>query len=450
MKIVMLGVAELIENFDNREFEMKGEVWEDFVSSIKTHGVLQPLLVRPVDDKFEIVAGERRWAGAIAAGAQKVPCVVQKMSDAEALALMMVENLQRDDIDPMEEARGVRLLIEKAGLSEEEVSGRICKSVAWVALRQGLLGLSEDAVGYVKRREVSLGVVQMLLLLPVDRREEGFQMVLHPAFQDEPLNARQAEQLLEEEIIAPERARKEWEEREGELKTFWTVKLREIGMKSLDPFILQIAKWDEKKPKAAQYVDDLIYKSEMTVAQQVTDFRWLHLAQRHGLPVRVFPARITRAQTGYEKLENSVAFVDATLILEGEKALEGHTVGSAWLLAAANAKPGEKVDPDAREDAAELETEEVRDSREVVSRDAGMSGWIDMGKVSRVIDHLDYLLDEDDNETVSPPEGWPVEWDEEGFNSLFSIAVALKWVRALNGPKEESGEEEGSADDGLR
>lgn len=425
--VKLFEVQWLVPHPDNREIVTEGADWEEFCRSIRRHGVLTPLLVRPVSecaDRYEIVAGERRWRAALEVVVHEVPVVVRDLSDEEALELMMVENLQREDIDPVEEARGVRLLIERAGLSAAEVGERICKSAEWVELRQGLLGLPVEAQERARRREVGLGVLQMVFHLPQEERERGLQMVLHPAFQEEPLNARQAEQLLEEEIIAPARARQEWLDREGQLKTAWTVYLRDLlAREKRGELVVQVVPWGEKVQ--GQAAENVIPDARGVDGST----RWLDLAVRHGLPVRVFPGRVDH---GDARRNDSVAMVDDRLVMEGEKALERNEEGSAWLGAAVDAvrktKGPAPVDPDAREDEAEAEREETRESREV-RMGAEASAWVDLTRIRQAIQIL-RMLGPGEIEDEDLPEWWPEEWKRLDLSLAHCVAMvgALEWV----------------------
>lgn len=426
-KIEVVSLEELMPHPDNREIVTEGPEWEEFCASVRRHGVLTPLLARELsaDEPFQIVAGERRWTAAVAVGLEWVPVVVRELSDEEALELMMVENLQREEIDPVEEARGVRLLIERAGLSPEEVGERICKSREWVELRQGLLGLPEEAQECARSRAVSLGVLQMVLHLPVEERDRGLQMVLHPAFQEEPLNARQAEQLLEEEIIAPARARKEWEEREGALRTAWTVRLRElVPQEDRGEVRVVVMPYDAKAQ--GQDAENVIPEPQWPADGNTM---WLALAVRHGLPVQVFPGRVDH---GDALRDDSVALVDDRLVLEGEKALERNEEGAAWLGAAVDAvRKGQvdpAVDPDAREDEVEAEREEMRLSRET-ALGGELSGWVDMKKIRMAVDLMRYPLDQEDDLVVARlPEWWRSEWRHLTEAHRVGFREALRWV----------------------
>lgn len=447
-EVVKMEVTKLRPHPENREVVTEGEEWESFVASINRHGVLTPLLVRPLDEGFEIVAGERRWRAAKwGLGLEvKVPCIVRDLSDAEALELMMVENLQREDLDPVEEARGVRLLVEQAGLTCEEVGERICKSAEWVELRQGLLDLPVEAQDRAREGAVALSVLQMVMHLPEGRREDGLQLVLHPAFQEQPLDARQAEQILEAEIIEPERMRREWEERHDALRSHWKAELHKRKRSGSESPLVHVAAWNEKAK--GQAFDDKIYAMELT-AGAPEGLTWLDLAIRHSLLVVIYPGRVEHEN---EKLRDSVAMVNDRLILEGEKALERHERGSAWLSAAVKAvtkeAPPEKVDPEEREDLAEAQREEARESQEV-KMGAELSGWVDMGKVRAAQGLIErYLRTEGYLDPL--PDWFPEVWtDFEGGGCALEFAEgvesALSWVISLVGEKAEEfekGEEE--------
>ena len=132
----------------------------DLVASIRTRGILQPLLVRPHPNdpaRFQIIAGERRWRAAQEVGLAVVPCLIRSMTDADATAAALVENLQRVDLDPIEEAEGFRRLINEFGLTQEELGLAIGKSRSHVANALRLLGLPQAVSNYVRRGILTAG-----------------------------------------------------------------------------------------------------------------------------------------------------------------------------------------------------------------------------------------------------------------------------------------------------
>lgn len=127
------------------------------VDSVKKHGVLQPIVVRPLQAGFEVVAGERRWRAAEAAGLETIPAVVRMISDQEALELALVENLQREDLNPMERARAYRRLVDEFHLTQEQVADRVGKSQPSVANALRLLSLPPQIQAAVEAGRISEG-----------------------------------------------------------------------------------------------------------------------------------------------------------------------------------------------------------------------------------------------------------------------------------------------------
>jgi len=137
--------------------------------SIREHGMLSPLMVRSIDDGYyQIIAGERRWRAARAAGLSEVPARIVVADDKRALELAMVENLQREDLSPIEEARGYRALMEEFGMTQEEVAQRVSKSRPAVTNALRLLSLPAELMELVLRGELSAGSARALLALKTD------------------------------------------------------------------------------------------------------------------------------------------------------------------------------------------------------------------------------------------------------------------------------------------
>ena len=142
---------------------------DELADSIREHGILSPLMVRSIDDGFyQIIAGERRWRAARAAGLDEVPVRIVVACDKSALELAMVENLQREDLSPIEEARGYRALMEEFGMTQEEIAQRVSKSRPAVANALRLLSLPAELKELVLRGELSAGSARALLALKSD------------------------------------------------------------------------------------------------------------------------------------------------------------------------------------------------------------------------------------------------------------------------------------------
>jgi len=138
----------------------------ELAASIQQKGLLQPIVVRPVDDHYEIIAGERRWRAAQKAGLQQIPALVHQVADQDLLELALVENIQRSDLSPIEEAQAYRMLIDDFGLTQEEVAQRVGRSRSSVANLLRLLQLPGEIQAMVLSGELSMGHARTLVSAP--------------------------------------------------------------------------------------------------------------------------------------------------------------------------------------------------------------------------------------------------------------------------------------------
>ncbi|XXF81702.1 ParB/RepB/Spo0J family partition protein [Myxococcaceae bacterium GXIMD 01537] len=138
----------------------------ELTESIKTHGLMQPVLVRKEGDGYRLIAGERRWRASQAAGLHEIPAIVKDVTEVEAFELALVENLQRADLNPIEEADGYKRLIEEFKLTQEQVSQRVGKDRSTVANALRLLGLPDDVKEMVAAGSISMGHARALLGVP--------------------------------------------------------------------------------------------------------------------------------------------------------------------------------------------------------------------------------------------------------------------------------------------
>ncbi len=149
------------------------EELQALADSISEHGILQPLAVRKMDGGFyQIIAGERRWRAARLAGLQEVPVVVVEADDKTVMELALIENLQRQDLNPMEEAEGYRVLTEEYGLTQEEAAARVGKSRPAVANALRLLALPDEVRELVEKGELSAGHARAILSLPTKAKQK--------------------------------------------------------------------------------------------------------------------------------------------------------------------------------------------------------------------------------------------------------------------------------------
>ena len=161
---VAVRISEIEPNRDQPRKEFDPAALSELAESIAQHGVLQPILLRPmVSGGYRIVAGERRWRAARMAGLSEVPAVVREMSDGEEMLFALIENLQREDLSPLEEARGDQQLIEAQGFTQEKAAEAVGKSRPAVANALRLLNLPEEIQQMVERGELSAGHARTLL-----------------------------------------------------------------------------------------------------------------------------------------------------------------------------------------------------------------------------------------------------------------------------------------------
>jgi len=160
-----LPVDFLVANRSNPRHEFNAEELEELTNSIREKGIMQPLLVRPTRDpnQFEIIAGERRWRASQRAGLNEVPVLVRDVSDKEALELAIIENVQRVDLNPLEEAMGYAQLIEQFEYTQNDLAQVIGKSRSHVANTLRLMKLPEDVRSMVSRGELTAGHARTLI-----------------------------------------------------------------------------------------------------------------------------------------------------------------------------------------------------------------------------------------------------------------------------------------------
>lgn len=161
---VKLSINEIEPNREQPRKTFEPKSLSELSESIKEHGVLQPLLVRPMPDgSYRLVAGERRYRAARMAGLTEVPVTVREMTDEEESIFALIENLQREDLNAVEEAQGIKTLIDTFGLTQEEAAKRVGKSRTAVTNTLRLLNLPEDILQLVKDNKISMGHARALL-----------------------------------------------------------------------------------------------------------------------------------------------------------------------------------------------------------------------------------------------------------------------------------------------
>jgi len=166
-ELAQLAVAEIHPSAKQPRKRFDGEAVSGLAESIKAQGLIQPVVVRPrLEGGFELIAGERRWRAAREAGLATVPAVVREADDRDSLLLGLVENVAREDLSPIEEARAYALLLDEFGLSLGDVSERVGKSKPAVSNRIRLLELPEDVLALLDRNELTEGHARAVLSVP--------------------------------------------------------------------------------------------------------------------------------------------------------------------------------------------------------------------------------------------------------------------------------------------
>ncbi len=188
-----LKIRDIEPNPDQPRKTFDKEKLESLAASIKEHGVIQPVLVRKADNGMHIIiAGERRWRASKMAGLAEIPCMIGEFSEKEVMEIALIENLQREDLDPIEECEGYQKLIDTFSLTQEEVAQRVGKSRSAVANSLRLSGLSTELKKMVKDGLISQGHARALLALSSEAERE---LVVGRIIKEN-LNVRQTEVLV--------------------------------------------------------------------------------------------------------------------------------------------------------------------------------------------------------------------------------------------------------------
>lgn len=166
---------------------------DELVESIRQHGIIQPLIVRPVDGKYELIAGERRWRASLKLGLTTVPVIEREASDRDVLEMALIENLQREDLNPIEEASGYVRLAREFAMKQEEIAGRVGKSRASVANAMRLLDLHGDVQLLVAQGRLSVGHGKAILAI----KDKDAQLLASDQILKKGLNVRAAEKLAQ-------------------------------------------------------------------------------------------------------------------------------------------------------------------------------------------------------------------------------------------------------------
>lgn len=189
--ITQLRVSEIYPNPDQPRREFDEAALSELAESIRCNGIIQPLAVRQVEDGYQIIAGERRWRACRMAGLAQVPAIILNVDEKAAFELALIENLQREDLNPIEEAQGFQKLMESAGLTQEQAAQRVGRSRPAVANALRLLTLPEPLRKLVQDKTLSAGHARALLAIEdVRQMEQAARLVV-----EKELSVRETEAL---------------------------------------------------------------------------------------------------------------------------------------------------------------------------------------------------------------------------------------------------------------
>lgn len=189
----MLNINEVEPNRNQPRKNFNQKALEELAKSIEQNGIIQPILVRPVSDgSYQLIAGERRWRAARMAGLHEVPVTIREMTDEEASVFALIENLQREDLNPVEEAEGLKSLIESYGFTQEEAADRVGKSRTAVTNTLRLLKLPSPVLQMLGDGKITAGHARALLGL--DEEKEMLRIAETTVAQE--LSVRQVEKMV--------------------------------------------------------------------------------------------------------------------------------------------------------------------------------------------------------------------------------------------------------------
>lgn len=196
-RVLEIPLEQIVVNKNQPRHVFDEEKLMELAHSIREHGVVQPIIVRAMKEgKYELVAGERRWRACRLIDSKQIPAIVKNLSEKETSEIALIENIQREDLNPIEEAVAYNALMEEYGLTQEELSKRVGKSRPFIANAVRLLSLSEKIKELVSRGSISAGHARTLIGLPRERdREELARKIVQKG-----LSVRQVEQEVKSRI----------------------------------------------------------------------------------------------------------------------------------------------------------------------------------------------------------------------------------------------------------
>jgi len=192
----VLRLSQIDPNRSQPRQNFEDESLEELADSIRQFGVLQPILVQKKGSRYEIIAGERRWRASRKAGLTEIPAIVREYTDQETLELSLIENIQREDLNPIEEAKAFRRLLDEFNLRQEDLAARVSKSRTAITNSMRLLKLDERVQDMIVQGQISMGHARALI--PVEIQEEQYLIAQQVA--EKHLSVRDVEKLIKERL----------------------------------------------------------------------------------------------------------------------------------------------------------------------------------------------------------------------------------------------------------
>lgn len=202
--VINIDIDLIVPNENQPRQEFDEVALSELTDSIKIHGLIQPILVRKIKDKYEIIAGERRWRASQAAGLKAVPCLLKDVTEEVAAKFALIENIQREDLNPIEEAIAYKRLMQDYSLTQEEVASQVGKSRPYIANTVRLLNLDEGIINYISKGELTSGHGKVLLGI----KDKKQQLMTAEQIIKNNLNVRETENITNEKANITKKTKK--------------------------------------------------------------------------------------------------------------------------------------------------------------------------------------------------------------------------------------------------
>ncbi|MDD7114966.1 MAG: ParB/RepB/Spo0J family partition protein [Lachnospiraceae bacterium] len=221
---ILLDIRQIEPNRNQPRKQFDEDAIEELAESIKMYGVIQPLIVQKKDDYYEIIAGERRWRACKKAGVKKVPVLIRNYEEQEILKISLIENLQREDLNPIEEAQAYQQLQEEYGLKQDEIAASVSKSRTAITNTMRLLKLDERVQKMILDNLITSGHGRTLI--PLEDGDVQYQVA--EKIMDENLSVREAEKLVKKILEPKEKEEEENNPEQEKMFEFFEEKMKHI------------------------------------------------------------------------------------------------------------------------------------------------------------------------------------------------------------------------------